>query len=39
MKKLSLFALAAAGLFIGACSEKDEVAQESFNKYDMIEGQ
>ena len=27
MKKLSLFALAAAGLLLGACSEKDEVNQ------------
>jgi len=27
MKKLSLFAMAAAGLFLAACSEKDEVAQ------------
>ncbi len=26
MKKLSLFAMAAAGLFLAACSEKDEVA-------------
>jgi hypothetical protein len=27
MKKLSLFALAAAGLLLGACSDKDEIAQ------------
>ncbi len=29
MKKLSLLALAAAGLLLGACSDKDEVAQEN----------
>lgn len=40
MKKLSLFALAAAGLFVGACSEKDEVVQEQkINQYNLIEGQ
>lgn len=40
MKKLSLFALAAVGLLLGACSDKDVVeVQESFNQYDLIEGQ
>ena len=29
MKKLSFLALAAAGLMLGACSEKDVVAEES----------
>ena len=39
MKKLSLFALAAAGLFFGACSsDKDEVAEVS-KIYDLIPGQ
>lgn len=31
--------MAAAGLFLAACSEKDEVAQEQFNQYSLIEGQ
>ena len=31
--------MAAAGLFLAACSEKDEVAQEQFNQYNLIEGQ
>lgn len=39
MKKLSLFALAAAGLFFAACSSDDSVADEQFNQYDLIEGQ
>ena len=39
MKKLSLFALAAAGLLLGACSSDDKVAEEAFNKYNLIEGQ
>ncbi len=37
MKKLSLFAMAAAGLFLAACSEKDEVAQGAQTK-DFTEG-
>ncbi len=39
MKKLSFLAMAAVGLMFAACSDKDEVAQETFNKYDLIEGQ
>ena len=31
MKKLSLFALAAAGLLLGACSDKDDVVQSTAN--------
>jgi len=37
MKKLSLFAMAAAGLFLAACSEKDEVAQGAQTK-DFTDG-
>ena len=39
MKKLSLFALAAAGLLTVSCSDKDEVVQEVTNPYNMVEGQ
>ena len=40
MKKFSFLALAAVGLLLGACSDKDaEVAEETFNQYDLIEGQ
>ena len=40
MKKFSFLALAAVGLLFGACSDKDaEVAEETFNQYDLIEGQ
>ncbi len=39
MKKFSLFALAAAGLLLGACSsEKDEIAEPN-NLYGMVEGE
>lgn len=40
MKKLSLFALAAAGMLFGACSsDNEEVVSQKLNQYDMIEGQ
>lgn len=40
MKKFSLFALAAAGLLLGACSsEKDEIAAGPENLYGMVEGE
>ena len=39
MKKLSLFALAAAGLLTVGCADNDEVAQEQANQYDLIEGE
>lgn len=39
MKKFSLLALAAAGMLLGACSDKDVVAENTINQYDMIEGQ
>ena len=39
MKKFSLLALAAAGLLLGACTDKDEVVSEKLNQYDLIEGQ
>lgn len=39
MKKFSLFALAAAGLLLGACSsEKDEIAEPN-NLYGIVEGE
>ena len=39
MKKFSLFALAAAGLLLGACSsEKDEIAEPN-NLYGLVEGE
>ena len=40
MKKFSLLALAAAGLLLGACSEKDAVVNETdaTNSYDLIPG-
>jgi len=41
MKKFSLLALAAAGLLLGACSEKNEVVSDSngTNPYGLIEGE
>lgn len=39
MKKFSLFALAAAGMLLSACSSSDDVAENKLNQYDMIEGQ
>jgi len=39
MKKLSFLALAAAGLLLGACSDKDAVQDNSANGYDLIPGQ
>ena len=40
MKKFSLFALAAAGMLLGACSsDKDDVAAELTNPYGMVEGE
>lgn len=40
MKKFSLFALAAAGLLLGACSsDKDEIVAEPDNLYGMVEGE
>lgn len=38
MKKLSLLALAAAGLLLGACSDKNEVAQEVQNPVETEDG-
>ena len=38
MKKLSLFALAAAGLLLGACSDKDAVNEVVNNTPDFTEG-
>ena len=39
MKKISLFALVAAGMLLGACSDKEEVVQgNSDNLYDLIPG-
>ncbi len=39
MKKLSFLALAAAGLLLGACSEKEAVESAQPNQYNMIQGQ
>ena len=38
MKKLSLFALAAAGLFVGACSSDDAVNEAAQNAQDFTDG-
>ena len=38
MKKLSLFALAAAGLFLGACSSDDAVKEVAQNAQDFTDG-
>jgi len=38
MKKLSLFALAAAGLFLGACSNDDSVNEAAQNAQDFTDG-
>lgn len=38
MKKLSLLALAAAGLLLGACSDKDEAQQTTVNPGDFKDG-
>lgn len=38
MKKLSILALAAAGLLLGACSDKNEVVQEVQNPVETEEG-
>jgi hypothetical protein len=37
MKKLSLFALAAAGLFLGACSSDDAINEENVSKWNQGE--
>ncbi len=40
MKKFSFLVLAAAGLLMTACADKDTVAEEGqFNQYNLIEGQ
>ena len=38
MKKFCLFALAAAGMLLGACSDKDEIAQSSVSPGDFKDG-
>ncbi|MCR5159158.1 MAG: fimbria major subunit [Prevotella sp.] len=39
MKKLSFLALAAVGLLLGACSDKEEMAEKANAIYDLIPGQ
>jgi hypothetical protein len=39
MKKLSFLALAAVGLLLGACTDKEVAESTKLNQYDMIEGQ
>ncbi len=39
MKKLSIFALAAAGMLAVGCADKDVVESSQLNQYNMVEGQ